>query len=290
MNLHAERYVGYLREERNMRERSLKDYIMAVDLLRSEIVPEKATDFREVNDAIKNLKAKRSWSTSTTAKIATCLKNYYAWLAREKIIESNPFPFHEFKRGRPKTPEYLTESEFENLIADPLITTQELAVIRILWDCAVRVSELCALDQADLNFEEGYVHVPREKSKGGYSDRVIPFTDETKSVLRLHVKTLTRNGITGPLFVNKWWNRAFPQDISEWLKKIGIRRSRCREAIRLTPHMFRHSFGMRMVPLVGEIITSKFLGHSSLSMTQHYTHLDRESALKIYKNIALKSA
>lgn len=285
-----DKYLSYLRDERLMTDRSIKDYITAINLVSRETSLLAAKEHYEINNAIKKIKISRGWSSSTTFKIATCIKSFFAWMAREKIIPFNPYPFHEFKRGRPKTPEYITEKEYNNILSDPLLTIQEECLIRILWECAPRISELCSLDQSEINLEEMYIHIPRNKSKGGYSDRVIPFTCETLAVLKKQINIMRLNGQDDAVFVNKWWVRITPRDASEWLSKIGVRRTRCREALRLTPHMFRHSFAVRMIPKIGEVLTSKFLGHSGLSMTCIYTHLDKESSIEIYRKSMQNSA
>lgn len=292
MNL-SSRYLDYLKSERLMKPRSLNDYRTALNFLSKEIDPLEAKTYPDVNEVIKRIRARRNWSPATTSKNAKCVKNFYAWLTREGIIPHNPFPFHEFKRPRPAEPAYITQDQFDRIMVDPFLTHQELTILLVLWDTAVRVSELCAIDQDEICFKEGYLHVPREKSKGEYSDRYIPFRPETAEALKAQIKIAREYGHEECLFITKWWTRLDPRDVSESLTKIGLRRSPVREAMRLTPHMFRHSFGIRMMASpfnVPETVVQKWLGHASLSMTSHYLHLGKDESLSFYKNLVEKTA
>lgn len=281
-----EKYLSYLKEERQMKPRSLKDYETAVKILSQEIDPLKAEKFHEVNEAIKRLKTQRMWSGRTVAKYAICIKNFYAWLTREEIIKHNPFPFHEFKRQRPKEPKFLIQSQFDKLISDPFLNTQERAILSLLWDTGIRRAELCGLNRSDVDLKESILHVRQEISKGEYSFRYIPFTEKTRDILEWQVVCVERLAREPSLFINKVWKRIDERDVSEMISRIGMKETPYKSPMKLTCHQFRHGFGIRQLERgVPETVVSKWLGHTGLSMTQHYIHLTKESSKSLYFNV-----
>ena len=275
-----EAYERYLREEKMMAERSVRDYLWAHDLLASRLDLSSDLQYRQVNDAIKDMKAREGWSQGTVYKYAVCVKNFFRWAAREGLIQNNPYPFTDWKKPRPETPRFLTESIFYGLIRDPALTFQEHAMLWTFWDTGARVGEISRLRKANFDLEQKLVTIPYELSKGHYSHRIVPFSDSLRDSLKRQFSLIEWDFI----FIGADNQPMSLIGIQKVINKIGMRSSPYRQPMVLSPHMFRHSFGVRMLEKgVPEVIVQKWLGHATLSMTSRYINLTSQASKNIYE-------
>lgn len=282
-------YLTYLTQVRCMKERSLQDYIAALKSFTAQIDPFKAECREDVRRAILANKQKFGWSDSTASKHSKCIKNFYDWAASSRLIPFNPYPMNEFKRGRPKRPEFVTPEVFELLINDPFLNHQEQTILWLLWDTGIRIGELVKMNQADIDFKEKVIHVSEEISKGGYSDRYIPFGPECEEALKKQIDWIKAKVFEPCLFINKDWFRVDERDLSAWISAIGIKHTPHREPFRLTAHMFRHGYGVRRLEEgYPEVIVMRHLGHNSAEMLAHYTNMSKKQSRGFFEKYTLK--
>jgi len=278
----VQKYIEYLTIERCFKPNSLKEYVAMINAINSEIDPLKASDYSEVKNAIISIGKKRNWSQRSTSKCATVVKNYFAWLTREKHITFNPFPFHEFKRGRIPEPKFITEEVFEKILSSPQLTHQEYTALLVFWDTGIRVGEIAELDQQDYDLNKMVVCVPKEKSKGEYRTRYIPFSERLKAALIRQISFIRQHCDGKAVFVNSHWKRADTRLFDEMLGHIGLHKLPG-QSMRLHPHMIRHSCAIRWLEKsVPQIIVQKWLGHSKSEMTSHYLNMTKENSRNIY--------
>lgn len=265
-----------------MRPRSLKDYKSALNLLASKIDPFRAKEYKDVNGAIKEIKKERNWSARTAAKNATIIKNFYAWCHREGILEHNPFPFHEFKKPRPVEPDFLKPEDYLKILSNKALTLQETAIIRTLWETGIRRSECATISRSEVIFKEkGYVvHIPRDKSKGRYSNRFIPISFALAGLL-LHLIEISKGRDHDRIFITKWGNPLNERDVCEIVERASKQ-----VYLKVTPKMFRHAFGMRKLREGhSQLAVMNWLGHASLDMTNHYLHMTPEDSLELHNSV-----
>lgn len=274
-----DKYEAYLREEKQFAERSVRDYLWAHDLLASRLDFKSDLQYWQVNNAIKDIKVKEGWSQGTVYKYAVCIKNFFRWASREGLIVNNPYPFTDWKKPRAETPKFLTEELFLTIIRDPHLSFQEHSLLWLLWDSGARVGEIAKLRKANFDLEKRLVTIPYEISKGSYSHRIVPFSKNLKAALEVQFGMMEWDY----LFMGSDFQPLTLSGLQKVVTNIGKRKSPYREPIVLSPHMFRHSFGVRMLEKgVPETVVQKWLGHSTLGMTSRYINLTSESSRKIY--------
>jgi site-specific recombinase XerD len=277
------RYEEYLRHEKCMSERSVKDYLKALDLISSRISVLEVNSYREVNDVIRLLKDKNHWSQGTVYKFSILIRNFYKWAVREQMISHNPYPFAEWKKAKPKAPKFLTSHQFQALVNDPFLSHQETTLLFLLWDSGARISEVSGLRQKNIDFEKGTVNIPYEISKGNYSFRYIPLTNKTLLLLKRQFQFMQARSHMESVFLSRSNTGLTSNGLKKIIDKIGLRSSPLRDQMRLSAHQFRHSFGIRMIEKgVPQLIVQKWLGHQSLQMTSHYINMDQESSKRIF--------
>ncbi len=154
---------------------------------------------------------------------------------------------------------------------------RDIAVIELLFATGIRVSELCQLKTGNINLERGIIRVLGKGNK----ERIIQFCEqETMHALRNYAN-LYANKIQAnlPFFINRLGNGLSTQSARSIVKNY-IKQAKIEKHI--TPHTFRHTFATL---LLEEDVDIKYiqtlLGHSSIAVTQIYTHVNTEKQKEI---------
>ncbi|MEJ2307525.1 MAG: tyrosine-type recombinase/integrase [candidate division WOR-3 bacterium] len=175
-----------------------------------------------------------------------------------------------------RLPEFLSADEVTKLIesvnGDFKYSIRDKAILELLYGCGLRVSELLNLKKEDLFLKEDFIRVKGKGSK----ERIIPLGDKAKKALIKYINEerpildkknstylfLTRRG-------NKLSRMGMWKRFRNYLAKSGIRK-------KCTPHTLRHSFATHLLERGATLRTVQLLlGHSDISTTQIYTHVDR---------------
>jgi integrase/recombinase XerD len=180
-----------------------------------------------------------------------------------------------------KIPRFLTHGEQDKLLgplkgSDHPIKVRNLALLRLMLDSGLRVSEALALQQHDLDFETGRLVVRNGK---GSKDRGIWVGSETLSLVKKWTRYQGQEN--GLLFTTRKGGKMSRHYVLAMIyrlsKSAGIGK-------RAHPHMLRHTFATDLLRQTKNLrLVQKALGHADLSTTQIYTHIvddELESAMK----------
>lgn len=231
-----------------------------------------------------------NYTKTTTARKIASLRTFYRFLYREKVIESNPaLGVHSPKKGK-SLPEFLTETEMEQVLNNVKMESpagyRNRTIFELLYATGMRVSELSNLNFENLNLEENEIKVFGKGSK----ERIVLVSDRAKKYLESYIKTARYlifksedNKPSDPVFINKTGYRLQPQSIRLAIKDVM---DRIELPKHVTPHVFRHSFATKLLENGADLrVVQELLGHASISNTQIYTHVSAERLKQSY-NIA----
>jgi len=276
-------YLKYLTEEKCLKPRSVKDYMQIADDVGKRLDVRGELSYKQINDTVRDLKEHYQWSQGTVYKYSICVRHFFRWLQREGYRPDNPYPFADWKKPRAKTPKYLTEADFFSIIDDPSLSLSELSLLYLLWDSGARIGEIAQLTHDNIDLERRLVTIPYEVSKGSYSYRSVPITAKTCQLLTDLKEKLVRRGHNRVWFINAQNEPMTVSGLQKVIANIGMRQSPLRPLMRLSPHQFRHSTGIRWISAgISEIIVQKWLGHQSLDMTARYVHVSADASLDIF--------
>ncbi len=174
-----------------------------------------------------------------------------------------------------KLPKYLKEKEVRKLLKAPeREKIRDRLILRILYRCGLRVSELTSLKIEDIDFDENMITVRGGK---GDKDRVVPIDHETLDLIQLYKKDAEKGILILSQRGQGLSTRQIERIVKKYAKKAGIDKN-------VYPHMLRHSFAVHSLK-AGMNLRSvqKMLGHSSLTTTQIYLDLTGEDIKKDYE-------
>jgi integrase/recombinase XerD len=167
----------------------------------------------------------------------------------------------------------LTETQLETLLSQTR-NRWHRALFTILADTGLRVAELCQLKVFDLwllGEPLGLLDVRAAIAKN-HKPRSIPLTPRCwEAIIDLHVGIWSPTDHSFDHYAFPGHNNRVPISPRS-IQRICSRYGREILHIRLTPHMFRHTFATRLMRKVNIRIVQQLLGHSSITATQIYTH------------------
>jgi integrase/recombinase XerD len=222
----------------------------------------------------------RRYATSTVARRTAAVKSFFGYLAAQQAISHDPTSQIDSPKVDRYPPKAISQHQMDELLELPLRSSspeglRDKAMIELLYATGMRVSELVALDTADITLDAGTV---RCMGKAG-RERVLPLTPTATTAIEEYLD-LARAQIArgasedcGGLFLNHRGKRLTRQGFWLILKgyadQVGMHD--------LTPHTLRHSFAAHMLDGGAELReVQERLGHASLSTTQIYTHMPPE--------------
>ena len=281
----AEEFLRYLSDERNASPRTLKAYRQALTDFRAE----KKTPWKKcTGDDFRNylfVLMKQGQARSYVRLQFSAFRTFYQFLGARKGLRRNPVREVQLPKMEKKLPLVLTRQQVEELLtapmresksrsAPPWMPMRDVAIMEFFYSSGVRLSELAALDVADV---DPYTESVRVFGKGR-KERVCPVGLPALEVLQKY--RAAANVHTGPLFINKARKRISVRSIWLVLKRYVQHTS---IPISISPHKLRHSFATHMLDRGADLRSVQaLLGHASLSTTQIYTHVTVERLKKAY--------
>lgn len=168
-------------------------------------------------------------------------------------------------------PDILTPEEIKKLI-EKTSNIKHRLIIKLIYGCGLRVSEIINLKKEDLNFEEGLIHIKLAKGK---KDRFVKIPTSLQEELKKYSELETSNLLFPSNRSGKLTSATIQSILKNAAKKAGIKK-------RVYPHLLRHSFATHLLEAGTDLrIIQKLLGHSDIKTTQIYTQISQASIKNI---------
>ena len=228
-------------------------------------------DVRTLVDYVSHLGSRRAGRKLAPATIARKLSAVRSFLRSALGAARVPDAVLSPRRPR-RLPEALRERDVDTVLAalegEGAIPLRNRALVELVYSAGLRSSEAVGLDLGDLDFEQELVHVRR--GKGG-KDRVVPLGEEAAHWLARYLRDARpelARGAEDALFLSARGRRL---DTSTLRRLVPH------------PHRLRHAFATHLLEGGADLRTiQELLGHSSLSTTQMYSHVDAKRLRKVY--------
>ena len=239
--------------------------------------PWQAVDLNLLNEYITDLRGRKGYRETTTARKVAALKSFFSFLVMNGEIDEDPTESLGSPRVGRTLPRCLSEDEVARLLDEASKTgtpesQRDATILELLYATGLRVSELVSLNVQDIDLQESYVRCWGKGSRERIAYLYPKALAELKEYLAgARVALLGARKNEQALFVNHRGERLTRQWVwnilKSYSKKAGIDE-------RITPHTLRHSFATHLLQNGASLRhVQELLGHSSISTTQVYTHL-----------------
>jgi len=246
---------------KNYSEETIKGYLLQInkylDFTENKgINKENAKDF-----VLQQLKKKEPASVAHTI---FALEYFFKNILNQELNLPKP------KRNK-KIPEILTKEEIKKMIETTSNIKHKL-ILKILYGCGLRVSEIISLKKENLNFNERLIHIQSAKGK---KDRFVKIPDSLIEELKAYYSLFNDEILFPSNRGGKLTKKTISQIVKNAAKKAHIKKE-------VYPHLLRHSFATHLLEAGTDLrIIQKLLGHSDIKTTQIYTQISQASIKNI---------
>jgi len=283
-NPYIKGFTSFLRLEKSLSGNSVEAYerdvvklVEYLDINQLELQPKDIT-LAHLQDFVKWVN-QLGMSARSQARIISGLKTFFKYLLLENTIRVNPAELLESPRTGRALPDTLNRVEIEQIFDAIDLSTDEgernRTILEFLYGCGLRVSELTGLKISDIRFNEGFLSVIGKGNK----QRLVPVGQKALKQLDIYIHQIrshipVQRGFEDIIFLNnrgKGLSRVMIfYIIKDLAEKAGVRKT-------ISPHTFRHSFATHLIEGGADLrAVQEMLGHSSITTTEIYTHLDRD--------------
>jgi integrase/recombinase XerC len=228
------------------------------------------------------------YARTTIARKLASLRSFYRFAMRQGIAASNPAKPLRNPRQQRKLPLVLTTEQVGRLLLAPAADTvpglRDRAILETMYSAGLRVSELVALRDGDLDAQE---QILRVRGKGR-KERISPLGSFALRAIVRYTKRRQRDpktealGEEAPVFVNRFGRLLTSRSVGRMLDKYIAAADL---DTRTSPHTLRHSFATHLLDRGADIRSvQELLGHKNLSTTQIYTHVSAANLRRVYEH------
>lgn len=284
-------YLSVLKLEKNLSENTLRSYQNDLTKFIDYSGQEGITDLSEITASLISgyfqIQRKVGLGSTTTARYLSSLHGFFNYLIDNKYLIVNPMDKIPSTRISRNLPAVLSFYEIEKILNAPgtgeKLGLRDKAVLETLYSCGLRVSELINLKNTDLFFSEEVIRVLGKGNK----ERIVPigasavkWINEYLHKSRPLMENKAKSG--NCIFLNsrgtKLSRMGVWKIVDRYSKEAGIEKQ-------VHPHTFRHSFATHLLEGGADLrAVQEMLGHSDISTTQIYTHIDREYIKQVHKD------
>jgi integrase/recombinase XerC len=280
-----DRFIGHLKYERRLSSLTCKHYRRDLHALLAYCDDNGIRGWADIDsEHIRAYSAtifRRGLSPRSIQRRLSASRTFYRYLTREKHVKRNPVNAVSAPKAGKRLPDNLDVDRMARLLdiqGEGPIVDRDRAILELLYSSGLRLAELTDLNCGDIDAQDATVRVTGKGNK----DRIIP-------VGRLALKALGTWSKSRPeiapvdekaLFVSnrgtRLSQRSVQSRVAHWARRQGI-------DSKVYPHLFRHSFASHLLESSHDLrAVQELLGHSNISTTQIYTHLDFQHLAQIY--------
>ncbi len=279
-------YLAHLRSERGLSPHTLGSYRRDLDKLLRYCGDNQIEQWHDVEafhlrTFIGTLRHQGLGSRSIQRTLSA-IRSFFRFLIQKRLIRQNPTTtISAPKTEKKRLPNLLDVDQITHLLGssddDPL-TLRDLAIMELTYSSGLRLSEVAGLNIDSVDLSDQSVKVLGKGAKerivpvGRYAIRAIEAWQRVRGQLARHDEAalfVSRNG-------GRLGQRSIQQRLKRWAIKQGL-------DTHLHPHMLRHSFASHLLESSGDLrAVQELLGHSDISTTQIYTHVDFQHLAAVY--------
>lgn len=276
-------FEAWLRLEKGLAGNSVAAYLTDYDHLArymtdQALAPEDVTldHLQQLLNTVDSLEI----APTTQRRMIAGWRTFFKMLVIDDILKDNPAELLDLPTRPKHLPDVLTDEEITKIQSTIDLSLPEgmrnYVIIEVLYGCGLRVSELVNLRMSNIYADEEYLQIIGKGDK----ERWVPIGRRALELLTTYIETVRCHLTPKPgeeryVFLNRRGHHLSRQMVFIFLqnavREAGIKKS-------VSPHSLRHSFATELVENGADLrAVQEMLGHASVSTTEIYTHLSRET-------------
>ncbi len=291
MNM-TEEFLNYLRYERNRSELTVSTYeqglrdFEAYFKNRDGQLSWESVDSDIIRDWMESMMDKGDMASTVNNRLSA-VRSFFRFALARKLVDKDPSYVVKGPKKKKPLPKFVREDEMNRLIDDIYSLSEDTyedvrarTIIILLYETGIRLAELIALNDSDVDFVNGQLKVTGKRNK----QRIVPFGQELETTLKnymqqrdmqpLHLEQALLLGNNGRRISRSTVSRI----VNRSLSVVTTQQKR-------SPHVLRHTFATAMLNHgAGLESVRKLLGHESVATTEIYTHTTFEQLKRVYEN------
>jgi len=302
MNNRVKKYLLHLQYERGLSSNTINSYSLDLNKYVSYLKDKfSIIDPNEIfmkhiksftNDELQyivNNKSKKSegyqYSSTTISRYFSSIRGFHSFLLSEGMCKNDPSIYLDKPKVNKKIPNYLEFNDIKKILnsvdLESKFGLRDSAILLVLYSCGLRATELLELKLINLMFDDEFIRLIGK----GKKERFVPISREAINAVNKYLEYLRpnlsrRNESLGFLFLSNRGKKLSRMSLWKIVRKYSKRA--CINT-HVSPHTFRHSFASHLVHSGANLrVVQEMLGHSDISSTQIYTHLNKTELKKVY--------
>jgi len=290
MNSFLKDYLALLKVEKNLTKNTISSYKNDLDVFLKYMEDIGIKDLSEISSenistffmSLKNL----GLNERSSARYFSSIRGFFKYLIKNDYLDSSPIEKMKAPKISRKLPSVLSVDEINLLLNSPSTEDKfgirDKAILEVFYACGLRVSELINLKIVDLFLNENLIKVFGK----GRKERLVPIGSTAIASIEnylLQSRPFLKKNLQSEnyLFLNNRGKKFSRMGIWKIVKRY-VELSKIKKEIH--PHTFRHSFATHLIEGGADLRSvQEMLGHSDISTTQIYTHIDRDYIKKVHK-------
>ncbi len=281
MNILIDQFLDYLSLELGLSPNTREAYKADLVSFSSFLDGGKSFSFNDVvrQDVLDYLMSEkeRGLSVNSISRHLVAIKMFFRYMQRENMLDKNVTDVMDSPRLWRVLPGVLSATEVDRLLSVPVgndrISVRDKAMLELMYATGLRVSEVANLRLDDLHFDEGYLRCLGK----GMKERIIPFGGRASDSLQRYLvefrEKFVKDDYERAVFLTyrgaKFSRKGIWKSIKKYAASAGIIKN-------VSPHTLRHSFASHLLANGAPLrVIQEMLGHSDISTTQIYTHVDQ---------------
>jgi integrase/recombinase XerC len=279
------RFIRHLGLERRLAPLTGKHYARDLERFHGWCISQDLAAWSDIdNEHVRSFSAacyRKGLGPRSIQRQLSAIRSFFRFLRREGHVKSNPAEGVRAPKAGKRLPGNLDADRMARLLdikGDGPIVARDRAILELLYSSGLRLAELTGLDVDSVDISDATVRVTGKGSK----ERIVPVGKYALAALAAWQKERVRLAGSGEraLFVSqrgcRLSHRSVQVRVNYWAKRQGI-------DTKVHPHLFRHSFATHLLESSHDLRgVQELLGHSNISTTQVYTHLDFQHLAQIY--------
>lgn len=224
-------------------------------------------------------------SPNSLSRNLVAIRMFFRFLVMNNYVEDDITSVLDSPRLWKILPEVLSVKEVEQLLKGPdsrkRFRLRDKALLELMYAAGLRVSEAAGLSTSDINMDMGFLRCMGKGSK----ERIVPLGRPSIFAVRNYIKKersgLMKDLLSGNVFLTQqgkpFTRQGIWKLIKDYARIAGIKKN-------ITPHTLRHSFATHLLSNGADLrVVQELLGHSDITTTQIYTHVDKNRLKAIHK-------